>query len=80
MGRDAYTAVVRKVGEWYVATCDEIPELTAQGRTPDSCLKHLQAAISASIRDRRPGRRRTDPETPVRVVERPPRGRLDRLA
>ena len=51
--RNEFTAVVERDGKYFVAYCPEVPGANGQGRTRESCLKSLSAAISLILEDRR---------------------------
>ena len=48
--KHAFTAVVQRDGEWFIAWCPEIPGANGQGRTVEECRANLAAAIDL-IRD-----------------------------
>ena len=40
-----YTVVLDREGEWFVATCAEVPGANGQGKTREEALESLQQAI-----------------------------------
>lgn len=77
-----YTAYVTKVGAWYVATCEQVSEASARGRTPEACLKNLRIALTQVLKDRKgsgPGSG-TSAGTGVPPVVIRRTGRVDRIA
>ncbi len=72
-----FTAYVQKVGAWYVATCEEVAEASARGRTPAGSLANLKIALGLALRERRDAPA-AGSKTPPIVVRRA--GRVDRLA
>lgn len=50
---NAFTAVVERDGEWFVAYCPEIPGANGQGRTKQEAIDSLSAAIALILEDRR---------------------------
>lgn len=50
---NAFTAVVERDSDWFVAYCPEIPGANGQGRTKQEAIDSLSAAISLILEDRR---------------------------
>ena len=46
-----FTAIVRRDGEWWVASCHEMPEANGQGRTKEEAIASLEEAIKLLIKD-----------------------------
>jgi predicted RNase H-like HicB family nuclease len=61
-----FTAVIEQDGEWFVATCPEIPEANGQGHTLEECRQSLTDAIVLVLQDRREDALRHVPDTAVR--------------
>jgi predicted RNase H-like HicB family nuclease len=51
--RNEFTAVIERVGEWFVAWSPEIPGANGQGRNVEEARKNLSAAIQLILEDRR---------------------------
>jgi predicted RNase H-like HicB family nuclease len=47
------TATIEQVGEWFIASCPEVPEANGQGRTREEALASLGEAIKLILEDRR---------------------------
>jgi len=47
------TAEIHYDGEWYVGFCQEMPEASGQGRTPEECAQNLKEAVLLLMEDRR---------------------------
>ena len=45
--------MVQRDGEWFIASCAELPEANGQGRTVDESLDNLVEAIALILEDRR---------------------------
>lgn len=45
------TAEIHREGEWYVGSCQEVPEANGQGRTPEECVANLKSAIVLLMAD-----------------------------
>jgi len=50
---DEFTAMIEQVGEWFVASCPEVPEANGQGRTREAARASLGEAIRLILEDRR---------------------------
>lgn len=48
-----FTAVVERDGQWFIASCPEVPGANGQGSTKAAALKNLSEAISLILEDRR---------------------------
>jgi len=48
-----FTAVFERDGDWFVASCPEIPGANGQGRTKEEARTSLAAAIGLILEDRR---------------------------
>ena len=48
-----FTALIEPDGEWFVASCPEVPEANGQGRTEAEAKEDLAAAIALVLEDRR---------------------------
>ena len=48
-----FTAVIEHQGDWFIATCPEIPEANGQGLTLEECRTSLSDAIALVLQDRR---------------------------
>ena len=46
------TAIIEKVGVWFIAYCPEIPGANGQGKTAEEAKESLAAAISLILEDR----------------------------
>lgn len=51
--RNEFTAIVERVGPWYIAYCAEVPGANGQGKTRQDCLDNLRAAIRLILDERR---------------------------
>ncbi len=51
--RNEFTAIIEKDGDWYIASCPEVPGANGQGRTKDECRQNLAEAIALILEDRR---------------------------
>ena len=51
--RNEFTAVIKRVEDWYIAYCPEIPEADGQGRTKDAARENLAEAIALVLKVRR---------------------------
>jgi predicted RNase H-like HicB family nuclease len=51
--RNEFTAIFERDGDWYVATCPEVPGANGQGRTKEDARSSLAAAIRLILEDRR---------------------------
>jgi predicted RNase H-like HicB family nuclease len=51
--KNQFTAYVQRDGEWFVATCPEVPEANGQGTTRDEALHSLAEAIELVFEERR---------------------------
>jgi len=61
-----FTAVIERDGEWFIATCPEIPEANGQGHTLEECRKSLTDAIALVLLDRREDALRETPANATR--------------
>jgi predicted RNase H-like HicB family nuclease len=50
---DELTAIIEQVGEWFIASCPEVPEANGQGRTREAARASLGEAIRLILEDRR---------------------------
>jgi predicted RNase H-like HicB family nuclease len=50
---DEFTAIIEQVGEWFIASCPEVPEANRQGRTREEARASLGEAIKLILEDRR---------------------------
>ena len=48
-----FTALIEPDGEWFAASCLEVPEANGQGRTVEEAKQDLAAAIALVLEDRR---------------------------
>ncbi|MBX3734570.1 MAG: type II toxin-antitoxin system HicB family antitoxin [Verrucomicrobiae bacterium] len=51
--KNQFTAYVQREGEWFIATCPEVPEANGQGHSKQECLQSLAAAIELVFEERR---------------------------
>ena len=51
--RNEFTALVERVGAWYIAYSPEIPGANGQGKTKSAALKSFASAIALILEDRR---------------------------
>ena len=51
--RNEFTAIVERVGPWYVGYCAEVPGANGQGKTREECLANLREAIALVLDHRR---------------------------
>ena len=51
--RNEFTALIDREGEWFVATCPEVPVANGQGRSKDDAILSLAAAVDLLFEDRR---------------------------
>lgn len=51
--RNEFTAIIERVGDWFIAYCPEIPGANGQGRTKDEARTSLAEAIALIFEDRR---------------------------
>jgi predicted RNase H-like HicB family nuclease len=51
--KQSFTAIVRQEGDWWTATCAEIPGANGMGQTREECLEDLKAAIDLIFEERR---------------------------
>ena len=63
-----FTAIIEKDGDWYIASCPEVPGANGQGKTIEECKESLAAAISLILEDRREDAMRGLPEDAIREV------------
>lgn len=50
---NSFTAVYKKVGDWYVGFIEEIPGANTQGKTLDETRENLKEAIELILRSNR---------------------------
>jgi len=50
---NAFTALVERDGEWFIAYCAEIPGANGQGHTKEEALESLSGAVALILEDRR---------------------------
>ena len=43
--RNAFTAVIERDGDWFIAYCPEVPGANGQGRTEEEAKASLEEAI-----------------------------------
>lgn len=48
-----FTAIFERDGDWYIASCPEIPGANGQGRSKEEARTSLAAAIALILQDRR---------------------------
>jgi predicted RNase H-like HicB family nuclease len=46
------TAIIKRDGDWYVASCPEVPGANGQGSTLDECKASLADAIALILDER----------------------------
>ena len=51
--RNEFTAIIERDGEWFVASCPEIPGANGQGKTKEEARQSLAKAIALILEDRR---------------------------
>ena len=61
-----FTALIEQSGEWFTATCPEIPEANGQGHSIEECRQSLADAIALVLLDRREDAFRQVPASAVR--------------
>jgi predicted RNase H-like HicB family nuclease len=66
--RNEFTAIIERVGEWYIAYCPEIPGANGQGRTKDAARENLAEAIELILEDRRVDALRGVPPDAIREI------------
>lgn len=54
----SFTATIETDGDWYIASCPEVPGANGQGRTPEECKANLAEAIALILEDQREDQRR----------------------
>ena len=47
-----YTVIVERDGDWFIASCPELPGANGQGRKKEKCLDSLEGAITLILEDR----------------------------
>jgi len=47
--RDAYTAVVKKSGEWWIGWIEEVPGVNCQESSKEELLRSLQATLREAL-------------------------------
>jgi hypothetical protein len=47
--KDAYTAVVKKCGEWWIGWTEEVPGVNCQEASKDELLQSLQATLREAL-------------------------------
>ena len=60
--RNAFTAIIERDGDWFIAYCPQVPGANGQGKTRQECLKSLSDAIDLILEDRRQDALRGIPE------------------
>ena len=50
--KNEFTAIIERDGEWYIASCPEIPGANGQGKTKDEAQENLAEAIGLILEDR----------------------------
>jgi predicted RNase H-like HicB family nuclease len=63
-----FTALIEKDGDWYIATCPEVPGANGQGRTIEECRQNLIEAIALILEDRREDALRAAPPETIREM------------
>ncbi len=63
-----FSAIIEQDGDWYIASCPEIPGANGQGRSSEECLKSLAEAIVLVLEDRREEAFRAAPQNALRQV------------
>jgi predicted RNase H-like HicB family nuclease len=53
--RNEFRAVIERDGDWFIASCPEVPGANGQGKTVEECKASLAAAISLILEDCRLG-------------------------
>ncbi len=48
-----FTAILREEGDWWTATCAEVPAANGMGKTREECIEDLKAAIDLIFEERR---------------------------
>ena len=48
-----FTAIVEQDGEWFIASCPEVPGANGQGRSKDDAVRDLADAVELILQDRR---------------------------
>lgn len=48
-----FTAIVEQDGEWFIASCPEVPGANGQGRSKDEAVRDLADAVELILQDRR---------------------------
>lgn len=51
--QNEFTMVIERDGDWYIASCDEVPGANGQGRSREECLDNLREAIGLILEHRR---------------------------
>ena len=51
--KNEFTAIIERDGEWYLASCPEIPEANGQGKTKDEARENLAEATGLILEERR---------------------------
>lgn len=51
--KNEFTAIIERDGDWFIATCPEIPGANGQGHTLEEVRQNLSEAISLILQDRR---------------------------
>jgi predicted RNase H-like HicB family nuclease len=63
-----FTALIEKDGDWYIATCPEVPGANGQGHTIEACRQNLIEAIALILEDRREDALRDAPPEAIREM------------
>lgn len=50
-----FTSLIEQDGEWFVASCPEVPEANGQGPTIEDCKQDLAQAIAPRLADQARG-------------------------
>ena len=63
-----FTALIEQDGDWYIATCPEVPGANGQGHTIEECRQNLIEAIALILEDRREDALRAAPPEAIREM------------
>ena len=50
---EEFTPIIERIGEWYVASCPQVPGANGQGKTEQECLDNHAEAIELILEDKR---------------------------
>jgi predicted RNase H-like HicB family nuclease len=51
--QEDFTVIVDRVGDWFIATCPDVPGANGQGRTRAECIENLRRAMQLIREDQR---------------------------